>query len=112
MRTFVGLSSPYLLPEEFIKEKNDFITEYAPLPQNENTRIRKFLLNVPADLQSYKSFSTFKAHIRAFEKARSKDLKIPHKIIVVKTISKEVESHKLLMVMKFITNNNLQLEML
>ena len=69
MRTFLGLSSPNLVPEEFIKEKNDFITEYAPLPQNEKTRIRKFLLNVPADLQSYKSVSTFKAHIRAFKKA-------------------------------------------
>ena len=49
--TFLGLSSPYLVPEKFIKHKKKFNTEYAPLPQNEKTRIRKFLLNVPVDLQ-------------------------------------------------------------
>ena len=49
--TFLGLSSPYLVPEKFIKHKKKFNTEYAPLPQNEKTRIRKFLLNVPVGLQ-------------------------------------------------------------
>ena len=49
--TFLGLSSPYLLPEKFIKHKKKFNTEYAPLPQNEKTRMRKFLLNVPVGLQ-------------------------------------------------------------
>ena len=45
--TFLGLSSPYLVPEKFRKHKK----EYAPLPQNEKTRIRKFLLDVPVDPQ-------------------------------------------------------------
>ena len=45
----IGLSSPYLVREEFIKHKKEFNTEYDPLPQNEKTRIRKFLLNVPVD---------------------------------------------------------------
>ena len=45
--TFLGLSSPYLVREKFRKHEK----EYAPLPQNEKTRIRKFLLDVLVDLQ-------------------------------------------------------------
>ena len=51
LHTILGLSSPYLVPEEFTKHKKKFNTEYAPVPQNEKTRIRKFLLNVPVDPQ-------------------------------------------------------------
>ena len=51
LRTFLGLSSSYLVGEEFIKHKKEFNTKYAPLPQNEKSRIKKFLLNVPADPQ-------------------------------------------------------------
>ena len=40
LRTFLGLSNPYLVREEFIKRKKEFNTEYAPLPQNEKTRIK------------------------------------------------------------------------
>ena len=71
LRTFLSLSSPYLVREEFIKHRKEFNTEYAPLPQNEKARIRKFLLNVPVGLQSYKSVSTFKASIKSVKKARS-----------------------------------------
>ena len=49
LRTFLGLSSPYLVREEFIKHKKEFNIEYDPLPQNEKIRIRKILLNVPVD---------------------------------------------------------------
>ena len=71
MRTFLCLSSPYLIPEEFIKHKKEFNTENAPLPQNEKTRIRKFLLNAPVDPQSYKSLFIFKASTTSVNKARS-----------------------------------------
>ena len=59
LRAFLGLSSPYLVREEFVTHKKEFNTEYAPLLQNEKTRIRKVLLNVPVDSQNYKSASTF-----------------------------------------------------
>ena len=71
LRTFLCLSSPYLVPEEFIKHKKEFNTENAPLPQHEKTRIRKFLSNVPVDPQSYKSLLTFKASTTAVKKRRS-----------------------------------------
>ena len=62
LRTFLSLSSPYLVQEEFIMHRKEFNTEYAPLPQNEKNRISP---------QSYKSVSTFKASIKAVKKARS-----------------------------------------
>ena len=53
------------------KAQERIYTEYAPLPQNGKTRIRKFVLNFPVDPQSYEFVSIFKASIKLVEKARS-----------------------------------------
>ena len=70
LRTFLCLSSPYLVLEEFIKHKKEFNIENAPLPQNEKTRVRTFLLKVPVNPQSYKYLFTFKASTTAVKKRR------------------------------------------
>ena len=70
MRTILGLSRAYLLPEEFIKHKKEFNTNKLDFFKNEKNRIRKSLLNVPAVPRSYNPVSTIRASIRAVKKAR------------------------------------------
>ena len=71
LKTYVGLSSPRVVPNKFSGYARNFQTEYALLPLEEKKKVKKTLLNVLVEPNQYKVVKNFKAGCIAIANARS-----------------------------------------
>ena len=75
MKAYFGLSSPYVVRNEFSGYAKNFQTEYALLPLQEKKKVKNTLSNVLVEPNQYKVVKHFKAGSIAIAKARSNTIK-------------------------------------
>ena len=75
LKAYLGLSSPYVVWNEFSGYARNFQIEYALLPPEEKKEMKNTLLNVLVEPNQYKAIINFKAGSIALASARSNTIK-------------------------------------
>ena len=75
LEAYLGLSSPYVVWNEFSGYARNFQIEYALLPPEEKKEMKNTLLNVLVEPNQYKAVINFKAGSIALASARSNTIK-------------------------------------
>ena len=75
LKAYLGLSSPYVVRNEFPGYARNFQTEYPLLPLAEKKKVKNTLLNVLVEPNQYKVVKNVKAGSIAIANARSNTIK-------------------------------------